>query len=171
MIKPSYRNSSLRWFHGPSQFINHKVVHWRWHYNWFGNKQKLLWYVLGCTVMWEILKYMLLCSFSFEQLRKINKSKQLSKVQMALTELDRKLEVTRERYSCLWNFTTYYSYYIYDYISDTHIFYLWGSLISVQGNDFMIFLYRQVANYESYAKWFHYVWLEMTFIKKLLDVI
>ena len=57
----------------------------------------------------------------------------------------------------------------YEYISD--ILYLWLSLISVQGNDFMIFLYRQVANYESYAKWFHYVWLEMTFIKKLLDVI
>ena len=29
---------------------------------------------------------------------------------------------------------------IYEYISDTHILYLWGSLISVQGNDFMIFL-------------------------------
>ena len=49
------------------------------------------------------LNNILLKPFSFERLRKINKSKQLPKVQLALTELDKRFQATKERYDLLWN--------------------------------------------------------------------
>ena len=41
--------------------------------------------------------------FSYGRLRKINRSKQLRKVQVALTELGRKFQSTKESYHFFWN--------------------------------------------------------------------
>ena len=49
------------------------------------------------------LNNILFKSFPYERLRKINKSNQLPKVQVALTELDRKFQATKESYHFLWN--------------------------------------------------------------------
>ena len=49
------------------------------------------------------LSNILLKPFSYEQSISINKSKQLPKVQVALTELDRKFQATKEIYCVLWN--------------------------------------------------------------------
>ena len=49
------------------------------------------------------LNSILLKPFSYERLININKSKQFTKVQVALTELDRKFQSTKENYHFLWN--------------------------------------------------------------------
>ena len=48
------------------------------------------------------LNNILLQPFSYERLRKINKSKQLPKVQDALTDLCNKFEATKQTYGTLW---------------------------------------------------------------------
>ena len=49
------------------------------------------------------LNNILLKQFSYKRLRNINKSEQLTKVQVSLPELDRKFQAAKESYHFLWN--------------------------------------------------------------------